>query len=367
MTDILAALAPSPEVIRIVLVDHVKPRFSPTPHPDLSLDTGRRLRRPAGGPAAAMDMFDGQLWKQELGTPATVLWCTAHVSGDDFESLWHLLIPPIMTMLDDYETRYKIWGVRNAAILIDRAPPVIIKRTGIGALLHESLCKMFMHLHDPETPALLRISTPTYIRLVNTIYDGDSAERLDRLFHLLGQSVIGTVWGYASQDEETINATIDLLPSIFDELGISTCRYLKFLVPQLIHPMTADPVQKVSAQLYLASLSTLRCLMRTCQERIPGAWSTVIITSLSRGWIKSHDVDADTRGATMKLIREELRSTLGVLFAVSPSAQVSLPPTARLSSDVLQVEYDQIRYAEPDLFRDFMPMSSAASEEQVGE
>jgi len=27
---------------------------------------------------------------------------------DQYEKIWHLLIPPIMTMLDDYEPKYKL-------------------------------------------------------------------------------------------------------------------------------------------------------------------------------------------------------------------------------------------------------------------
>ena len=49
--------------------------------------------------------------------------------------MWHLLIPPIMLMLDDYEVQYKIQGVKLVSQLSKTVPPELLKRTGVDALL----------------------------------------------------------------------------------------------------------------------------------------------------------------------------------------------------------------------------------------
>ena len=51
------------------------------------------------------------------------------------EKLWHLFIPPIMTLLDDYEARYKLKGVQVVSRLLEVSPPDLLRRTGIDSLL----------------------------------------------------------------------------------------------------------------------------------------------------------------------------------------------------------------------------------------
>jgi len=85
---------------------------------------------------------------------------------------------------------------------------------------------------------LLKLAVPTYILLTNRTNEHDSVARFDKLSNLLGHSIIGTIWGYGSQDEETIRATVDLLPQVVDELGIATCRYLKVCYKPRAHGRT---------------------------------------------------------------------------------------------------------------------------------
>lgn len=58
-----------------VLSHNLKPVFSSSPHPLLHLGTGRRVPKPAGGPMAMQDYYEGQLWKQHPGIDKVVLWC----------------------------------------------------------------------------------------------------------------------------------------------------------------------------------------------------------------------------------------------------------------------------------------------------
>ena len=40
-----------------------------------------------------------------------------------------------MTMLDDYEVRYKTRGVRNVSDMLDNVPPELLRRTGMNDLI----------------------------------------------------------------------------------------------------------------------------------------------------------------------------------------------------------------------------------------
>jgi hypothetical protein len=52
-----------------------------------------------------------------------------------YESLWHLVIPPVMTLLDDYEAPYKLRGIRIVSEMLERVPADLLRRTGVDGLL----------------------------------------------------------------------------------------------------------------------------------------------------------------------------------------------------------------------------------------
>jgi hypothetical protein len=55
-----------------------------------------------------------------------------------WEKIWHLLIPPMMTLLDDFEVRWKLAGLSLVQDVIEGAPPVLLTRTGVDGLLYQA-------------------------------------------------------------------------------------------------------------------------------------------------------------------------------------------------------------------------------------
>ena len=58
---------------------NIKPAFIASPHPFLNLQTGRKLSRPAGGPMATQDAYEGQKWKEHPGIATTLMWCVLNI------------------------------------------------------------------------------------------------------------------------------------------------------------------------------------------------------------------------------------------------------------------------------------------------
>ena len=52
-----------------------------------------------------------------------------------YEQTWHLILPPIMTFLDDYQVSFKIRGTYLVSNLLTRVPPELLLRTGVDGLL----------------------------------------------------------------------------------------------------------------------------------------------------------------------------------------------------------------------------------------
>jgi hypothetical protein len=61
--------------------------------------------------------------------------CAYTNQSSAYEAVWHLVIPPIMALLDDYEARYKLLGVQITSAMLERVPSTVLKRTGVDSLL----------------------------------------------------------------------------------------------------------------------------------------------------------------------------------------------------------------------------------------
>lgn len=57
------------------------------------------------------------------------------IQSQDYGRLWYLVIPPIMTFLDDYQVPYKLKGVKMVEELLQHVPREILKRTGVDGLI----------------------------------------------------------------------------------------------------------------------------------------------------------------------------------------------------------------------------------------
>ena len=74
---------------------------------------------------------------------------------------------------------------------------------------------------------MIRATVPTHLSLIELTTTPGSQERFDKLSHLLGEGIIGGVWFYASEDRDTILASLECLPSVVEAVGIGSSRFLK--------------------------------------------------------------------------------------------------------------------------------------------
>jgi len=221
-----------------------------------------------------------------------------------------------MTLLDDYEAPYKIHGIKIVSELLQRAPIDLLKRTGIDGLLftvrlipipslfkynshftltpQKSLSTSLTNLHNPFTPTIIRTAIPTTLTLINLSTPPGSQIRFDKLCTLLGDSIIGNVWIYASMELECVQATLDVLPGVIEMLGIGCARYLKVLIPQLIHPLLPSLVGP-SKGMQLSSLRALHVLIDECSPRIP-RWKGTILDAVAKCWVGIIESGADDPG-----------------------------------------------------------------------
>ncbi|KAI0723544.1 hypothetical protein C8Q76DRAFT_723258 [Earliella scabrosa] len=312
--DILSSyITPNAELLERTLRDFVKPIFQPNPHPHLNVETGRKLSRPAGGPLGHLDYLEGQEWKSYPAVSNVLSWCTTHADARIVERLWHLYIPPIMTLLDDHQAQYKLRGVRLVSQLLEAAPPELLRRTGIDTLILNSLKTCLTFLHNPETPDLIRATVATNVQLIKLTTAPGSTPRFDQLCSLLGDGIIGNIWVYASHEPETLQASVDAIPDIVRALDIGTTRYLKALIPQLTFPLIPAPENGAGIVYKRSSVEALCEVLRVCTPRIH-KWRGTIADAILRCWADlAYDTTPTDGSAELKA---QLRSAYMLLQSV---------------------------------------------------
>jgi len=299
----------------------------------LNLETGRRLPRTAGGHAAAQDAYDSQIWKAHPGIGNVILWCVRRIDTDAYEQLWYLVVPPMVTLLDDFEARYKLLGIQVVNAMLERVPLSLLNRTGISELTLASLNRALTFLHSPFTPAVLRAAVPAATNLIERTTEYGSEERLSQLSALLGDGVIGSVWMYSSEDAGTVEASVDVLPIVVRALGVGAVRYLKALIPQLTHPLHPVPYKKPNIALQLSSLHALGTVMQECAPRIQ-YWKGTIVEGVAKCWVALWDakkVDEDS-----EKLRDALRDVCTGLYEVAPSVRDEYVRLLRLDTSIFE-------------------------------
>ena len=87
------------------------------------------------------------------------------------------------------------------------------------------------YLHNPLTPTLIREVVPTWVALTELTTPEGSTTRFDQHCTLLGDTIVGSVWAYGTQDQDAIQASIEVLPVVLRALNVGIARYLKVSFP----------------------------------------------------------------------------------------------------------------------------------------
>ncbi|EXJ94166.1 hypothetical protein A1O1_02559 [Capronia coronata CBS 617.96] len=161
-----------PNTIHELLTTTLKPLFTPTKHPSLT-STGRKnlLSSPTPALGSSLTRFHGFANDDELAikpwkaAPFTVpllhYILGSYASLPDhaqrkaaIEAHFFLLVPPLLNMIDDHDSRYKAAGcslVRELCEVLRSAASDMLQRTGLGEVFADALRANFLML-PPLTP-----------------------------------------------------------------------------------------------------------------------------------------------------------------------------------------------------------------------
>ncbi|KAK5015790.1 CCA tRNA nucleotidyltransferase, mitochondrial, partial [Cryomyces antarcticus] len=152
----------------------IRPLFAKTQHPAIT-SRGRAvttavLAKPYAANLEAEEVL--RPWKTGDGAFALDLlrWALRNLDATLVELHWGLLIPPLLTIVDDTDPEYKAIGCEFVALLLAVTPPALLARTGLGEVIHDALMPALAYLPSltPE-PAAVVLANAAYPALLALI------------------------------------------------------------------------------------------------------------------------------------------------------------------------------------------------------
>lgn len=209
-----------------LLQNPVRSLFS-TPHPSINPTTSRALSRPAGGDDAKLDFHDSsnQPFKSASawGCYNMLSWAANQLPDDALEKHVGLILPPTLTLMDDWDPAWRGRGCTVLESWVDRFPQEILRRMGLDRLLLDSTIHTLSLHANPPLPQVL----PLTLRLVQRSTSGE--KKAERLTEIMEKGIVSG-WTYAPPgvDGRAVLVNIaHMLETMCDALGTGIVRWLK--------------------------------------------------------------------------------------------------------------------------------------------
>lgn len=245
--------------------------------PDNVTEQGRKKEK-SGLPAKmTLENSDERItkpWKSEKDKFALALlkWIVNSLEEKSTEQVWPLLVPPILTLVDDWETQYKQLGAELLHSLLRATSPALLSRTGLGSVFEDALMPCLTYLPsltpEPDSISILAATYPALFTLINTRFPTPTPTppkdpaRLNRVKALDTILRKGTLHAYAHCGQYPGIARVlflNLVP-LLNDLGIDSVKHLQYILPMLSETLT-QAAKAQQPDLLMATLQAMQAVI----------------------------------------------------------------------------------------------------------
>ena len=371
------------QLLHDLLTKVVKPLFLKQQHPNLTA-TGRKKLVPdtrvAGGFSDSIDWDDElSIWKNGW-TIDLLLFCVSQYPNlpasqeqSTFESQFHLLIPPILNLIDDGDIQYKAQGCKLLRLLCEEVVQCqsdILKRTGLSDVFSDALKTNFMHLPTltPEEKSLKLLSElyPAFRALIDARFpshklqqhrdeedetvlsarppakappttksarntsistlispkppsppDTEDKDARQSLLDLILRQGLLTSYAHATDYVGITTLLLHEASLVVSMMGIYAAKYLQTLLP-LLRSVLSSPFGTAYVPLLLSALECLEILIRACWPRIRERWWADCLRGFVGCWMQIADDQRDQKEKVQDVeeVKRKLRQACELLANV---------------------------------------------------
>ncbi|KAL9096934.1 MAG: hypothetical protein Q9165_000898 [Trypethelium subeluteriae] len=321
----------------------IRPLFAKTQHPTSITQQGRKrtteVLQGRYGDHLMEDDSRTKPWKGQDSYALDLLaWVLQSLPNEEtVEKNWGLLVPPLLTIVDDIDHSMKARGCAMLKLLLDHTPPSLLARTGVADVIEEAVMPLLSYLPtltpEDESVELLSAAYPTLLTLSRVRYLDTEARRktqrktqdhtskdiffstpTDKKIHFLDTIVrqgILSGFAHASSHVRVAETLFMHLMPLIQELGIEFVKHLKHVLP-LITEILSNPFGAAYPPLLIVAAKTLQTVILNCWPRM-AFWRGEILKGMTICWLRI--AEEDRSDAQLVSVEEELQKTVQMLAA----------------------------------------------------
>ena len=221
-------------------------------------------------------------------------WSIGALRGKAVETNWHLLVPPVLKMIDDADVPCKARACHMLNLLLESlvhestppksssksSSPSFLDRTGYTHVFTSSLYPLFTYLPSltPESPSATLLAAAHAPLTTLALAQHTLPARTAALDTLLRTGVLDplaylpTPWTYPHLSAALVDATSPLL----DHLGIESVKHVPRVLP-LLTSVLSEPFALAHERLAVAALQAVRAVLRNAWPRVPAHRAAVMM------------------------------------------------------------------------------------------
>ncbi|KAF4555479.1 Tti2-like protein [Elsinoe fawcettii] len=293
-------------------------------------------------PAAPMGITFGEeaekQWKKKEHQALGVLaWTIRNLSDSLVEQHWHLVVPPILALIDDHEVPFKARGCELLSLLLERTPRSLLAKTGLVEVFADALrpCLGFLPTLTPveEAVELLNHVFPAYFSLYRTAYpqqDGIASAKGVKFLDSIMHRGIFAIYTHCPEHISILSIVLHNLCLLQDELGLETAKHLKSVAP-MVKEILCNPFGSASPKALVLALQALQSLIRNAWPLIADC-RVDILESLCLCW---QNVEEAGDAGQFDDVRREARTTVAMLrVAVGQEAETDIEALVTADQDL---------------------------------
>lgn len=306
----------------------IRPSFSKTRQSGI---TGQARRDTSGRLQPRVTADDETVtkpWKQpgEQHVLSLLTWCVKELNQRNVEEVWPLVIPPILTLIDDWETRYKKLGTVLLKDLLTITPVDLLSRTGLGPVFEQALLPTLTYsppLVSEEESLMLLPSVYNTLTLLafkrypdmpvapgQPLWKSMPADRIKALDKIMRKGILYE-YTHVSERPAIVIMLFEALRGLVESLGDEAIKHLKYVLPMLNQTLT-HRLGKHHLGMLRSAVRSMFVVVQVCRARMM-VHRAEVLKGLTLCWL---NINSDTTNEAESLrtdLREcvkELRSTV---------------------------------------------------------
>lgn len=258
-------------------------------------------------------------------------WCISALDRKAIEQNWHLLVPPILKMLDDTAEESKARGCQHLDSLLlsldldKEKSTAFLARTGYHDLFASTLFPLLTHIPTltPE-PASLTLFNAVFDPLIHLsalcASDGARVKFLDKTMR---EGVLAPLSHFPSPSTypHLASSIFSATTTIAAHLGIETVKHLPSLIPLVVGVMQ-DPFVLAHKELARAAVRVMQALVQNCWPRMAAHRSAVVLGLCVLQGRVAEEASGSDGDEKLGELRVEVKDTAELLDAVLRQSEV---------------------------------------------